>query len=167
MKFRTLKNWSNPREQEGLVFFAQLLEELLFDYSLDTYKPSAMNTSTLCREALGLIRDIEDELIDEANLSHVVKEFIYNLKRDEVAKALLDIDVETICSRLENEGCSIHEKRTLLEIAFSQIKPVLYKKRAEETLANAVQNGNEKNRIRSLTRSYVTTLISIGYSTKV
>ena len=37
MKFRTLKNWKDPQSQEGPVFFAQLLEELLFDYSLDTY----------------------------------------------------------------------------------------------------------------------------------
>ena len=68
MKYRILSKWTDPVASEGLVFFAQLLEELLFDYSLDTYKPSAMNSSTLCIEARRLIRDIEDDVIDKNNL---------------------------------------------------------------------------------------------------
>ncbi len=166
MRFRTLKSWTDPKSLEGLVFFAQLLEELLFDYSLDTYKPSAMNTSTLCEEALSLIEDIENELIDESNLSHVIKEFVFNLRKDEISKSLLQLEVNTICIKLENEGGSMREKRIVLEIVYSQIKPTLYKKKAEELLKDAVQDGNEKNRIRSLTRNYISMLISTGYSTR-
>ncbi|MGD2117517.1 MAG: hypothetical protein PVG66_04100 [Chromatiales bacterium] len=166
MRYRTLKNWDNPADLEGLVFFAQLLEELLFDYSLDTYKPSAMTSSSLCGEALSLINDIEGELIDKSNLNHVIEELTFSLRKDEIAKSLLDLDVETICLKLELKNNSLQEKRIVLQIIYSQLNPALYKKRAEEMLREAVKKGNEKNLIRSLTRNYVTTLIGIGYSTR-
>lgn len=166
MKYRSLKNWIDPDKLEGLVFFAQLLEELLFDYSLDTYKPSAMNTSTLCREALILIRDIENEVIDKSNLDHVLAEFVFNLKKDEVAISLLDIDIDTFTHKLVNKDNSLYEKRTILMIIHSQIKLKSYKEESEILLAEAIKDGNEKNRIRSLTRNYITALISMGYSSR-
>ena len=69
MKYRSLKKWENVDKLEGLVFFAQLLEELLFHYSLDTYKPSALNTSSLCLELRGLLIDVENDLIEQANIT--------------------------------------------------------------------------------------------------
>ncbi len=166
MKFRTLKNWENPTELEGLVFFAQLLEELLFDYSLDTYKPSAMNSCTLCLEALSLIKDIESEIIDKSNLSHVLEELVLNLKKDEVVGKLLDIDLSTATARLLNKDVTVNEKKTIVELIHYQIYEEVYKETTEELLIEAVKNGREKNRIRSLTRSYITTLINMGYSTR-
>ncbi len=166
MKFRTLKNWTNPGNSEGLIFFAQLLEELLFDYSLDTYKPSAMNSSLLCFEAMKLVRDIEDGLIDKANLSHVLDELVMNLKKDEVAISLLPIGAEIIASKLKNKDTPIAETFTLLELINAQIEPIKYKAKTELLLMDAVSKPQEKDRIRSLTRSYVTTLINMGYSTR-
>jgi len=166
MKYRTLRHWENPGQLEGLAFFSQLIEELLFDYSLDTYKPSAMNTSTLCKEALSLIEDIENETIDKANLKHVLNELVINLRNDEIAKSLLDISAGTIALKLENDSCPIQEKKTIVEIINSQLNIFLYKKRAEELLVEAVKCGKEKDRIRSLARSYITTLISVGYSSR-
>ena len=166
MKYRGLRNWDNPKSLGGLIFFAQLIDELLFDYSLDTYKPSSLNTCTMCLEALSLINDIENEVIDGANLKHVIDEFIYNLKKDEVAKSLLDIDIKTISTTLANDDLPIHEKRTILEIIYQQIDKETYKKKAEVLLREAVCNEKEKNRIRSLTRSYVSTLISCGYCSR-
>lgn len=166
MKFRNLRNWSSPQDLEGLVFFAQLLEELLFDYSLDTYKPSAMNTSTLCREARQLIRDIESEVLDAANLKHVLKELVSNLNQDEVAQALIPPALKDLGSRLDNEALPLREKRVLLEILGSHIALDKYKSENERLLAQAVVDGNGKKRIRALARSYVTTLLSMGYSSE-
>lgn len=164
MKFRTLKNWQNLDQLEGLVFFVQLLEELLFDYSLDTYKPSAMNSSTLCLETLELIKDIENEVIDQANLPHVLEELALNLKRDEVVHSLLDIDIESACSQLRNADANLYQIKVTVEIIYSQIRLPLYKDQNEILLLEAVRNGREKNRIRALTRSYASSLITLGYS---
>ena len=166
MKFRSLKNWDNLPELEGLIFFAQLWEELLFDYSLDTYKPSAMNTTSLCREVRELIDDIEEDLIESANLQHVVKEFLLNLRRDEVAKALLDVSADAIEKNLTKEDSTLTDKKVLVNLVYSKLYYAHYKIKTEELLLEAVANGREKNRIRSLTRSYITTLLNIGYSSR-
>ena len=166
MKYRTLRNWENPEELEGFVFFAQLLEELLFDYSLDTYKPSAMNTSTLCIEARGLIKDIENELIDAANIQYVLDELVISLKNDEVAKLLIDIDVKTVETKLTIEDATLAEKKTIIDLIYSQIRIFDYKEKTESLLISAVSDSGEKDRIRALTRSYITSLLSLGYSTR-
>jgi hypothetical protein len=167
MKFRNLRYWSDTAGSEGLIFFAQLLEELLFDYSLDTYKPSAMNSSSLCIEARRLIDDIEDELIDKSNLDHILKELIDNLRKDDVAKSLLTIKIDSIARKFENKDTPIQEISVLLDIIYSRIPLQIYKERTEELLMQAVADPKEKNLIRSLARSYVTTLINIGYSTRI
>ncbi|WP_068322644.1 hypothetical protein [Polynucleobacter yangtzensis] len=165
MKFRTLKNWPDLVGSEGLIFFSQLFEELLFNYSLDTYKPSAMNTPMLCVEALKLVKNIEEGFIDKSNLSHVLDELLQNLSKDEVAKALLSLDIHTISRKFNNPAIPILEIATILELIFGQIKPSKYKAKTEQLLLDAITNPNQKNRIRALTRSYTTTLINLGYST--
>lgn len=166
MKFRGLGRWLDPSAAEGLVFFAQLLEELLFAYSLDTYKPSAMNAATLCLEARGLIDDIENDLIDKSNLIHVLKELLLNIRKDEVAKSLITLDVDSIASKFENKDTQIQELAIILDIVYSQISLPRYKKQSEALLLEAVANPRGKDRIRSLARTYITTLINLGYSTR-
>lgn len=166
MKYRILSKWTDPVASEGLVFFAQLLEELLFDYSLDTYKPSAMNSSTLCIEARRLIRDIEDDVIDKNNLDHVLKELVLNLRKDPIAKSLLTIKIESLANKFENKDTPIQEVAILIEVLYSLINLKAYKDRTEHLLIQAVKLPKEKDLIRSLTRSYVTTLINCGYSTR-
>lgn len=69
MKFRNLRNWSNPDECKSLIYFAQLMDEMLFTYTLDTYKPSVINTPTIGVECLETIRDVEAGIINEKMLS--------------------------------------------------------------------------------------------------
>lgn len=164
MKFRTLKKWKNIDDCELLLYSAQLLEELLFDYSLDTYKPSAMNTSLLCQEALMAIEDIERGVIDKANLAHIVEELSLNLRKDLVAKSILTIDVNTCQSILSNKHEKISEKKIVLELIYSEIGLIKYRKKNEDLLLNALKNNAGKNEVRALIRSYVTTLKNVGYS---
>ena len=44
--------WPSLKEIEGLLFFAQKIEELLFHYSLDSYRVPALNTKARCKEIL-------------------------------------------------------------------------------------------------------------------
>jgi hypothetical protein len=94
MKFRNLSRWSEDSKLNGLKFFAQRLDELLFDYTLDSYKPSALNAPYLVKEALALVSDISANLLDYANLSHVLEELVWSVQNDKVAKSLLDADIE-------------------------------------------------------------------------
>ncbi|QYJ75787.1 hypothetical protein [Shewanella sp. FJAT-52076] len=166
MKFRYLNNWDNPRECKELVYFSQLLEEMLFDFSLDTYKPSALNTSLLCVEALDVINDIENGVIKGPNLDHVLEELTERLKRDRVAASLIKSDLEQILAILQNKKKFIAEKKVVLELLWSQINLPAYRKKNEELLIIAVSTGGDFNEIRSLARSFITTLKNYGFSSK-
>ena len=48
MRYRATNKWPDLSGMEGLLYFAQRAEELLFDYTLDSYKPTALNASSPC-----------------------------------------------------------------------------------------------------------------------
>jgi hypothetical protein len=166
MKFRNLKKWKNVAETELLLYCAQLIEELLFDFSLDTYKPSAMNTSLLCIEALNTIIDIEKGVIDKNNLEYIVSELISNLRRDFVVKSLVSTDIEQIIKIISNKDTKMNSKKITLELLLSEIRLPKYKSENEKLLSLALKNNRGKNEVRGLIRSYVTTLKNYGYSSK-
>ena len=61
MQLKNIKQWVIKPELEGFLFFAQRIDELLFQYSLDTYKPSCLNSPFLAREAIAVAEDVENE----------------------------------------------------------------------------------------------------------
>jgi hypothetical protein len=166
MRFRNLKKWKNVTNCEQLLYCAQLIEELLFDYSLDTYKPSAMNTSLLCIEALNTIIDIEKGVIDKNNLEHISSELVLNLRRDSVVKSLVSTEIDQTIKILSNKDVKIASKKIVLELLYSEINLKKYKSENEKLLSSALKNNKGKNEIRGLIRSYITTLKNYGYSNK-
>gem|GEM_PF-454094 len=165
MRYRKLDKWDAPETSVNLLFFAQLLDELFFDFSLDTYKPSAMNSSLLCEEALEVIEEIEKGNIKRPNLQHVLDELCENLERDPVTKELLSISLKQINSVLKTPKEPDTEKKVIVELILRQIYLKKYKKKNEELLKQVIKSDKTDFRsIRTLTRSYATTLVNLGYS---
>lgn len=102
MRFRNLKKWDNPADCSALVYFAQLLDEMLFDFSLDTYKASVMHTGLLCREAIQTIKDVELGNIKAPNVMHVTAELLANFEKDAVALALTPLPISAFQAVLQN-----------------------------------------------------------------
>ncbi|MBO0613792.1 hypothetical protein [Thiothrix fructosivorans] len=161
MRFRSLQKWDLNPSLDGLLFFAQRLDELLFDYTLDSYKPSALNAPFLCIEALKLIRDIEEERIEKTNLSHVMSELEWSVNNDEIAKKLLDLNASYYI--LKDDSVPLVEKRHRLNILGKTLEPSRYLKRCKEELFDAIENSRKKE-IDSFARNFTTTLINFGYS---
>lgn len=166
MKFRSIEKWEDPAGTAGLLLFAQLMEELLYDYSLDTYKPPAMNTSTLCSEARGLVDDVDRGVIEPAFVEPVFEELVADLEHDEVARQLLDKHMLKASSRLTDKLVALADKRTIIELLLNHVEIGSYKTKTEELLIEAVMEPERKDRIRMLTRSYATTLLALGYSSR-
>lgn len=145
-----------------MLFFAQRLDELLFDYTLDTYKAPALNAPYLCQEALDLIADIESGNIDSANIDHVLSELEWSLRMDAVAKQLIQTDLSVFFLG-EHAKTHLHKQKVLLELVQKSIAPDLYLVATQEALLKAIQSG-EKNNINSLARNWVTTLANMGVS---
>ena len=165
MRFRSTRKWDDITSSKGLLYFAQLIDELLFDYTIDAYKPSAMNTALLASEAYSTFKKVEEGIIMKPNLEHVTREFCSNLSRDMVAQSLLHVDVKGIINSLSKAPTS-HDSFITLDLVRKQIPIHLYKKRNEEMLISEITGTQNLSAIRSLTRSYITTLLNFGYSSK-
>lgn len=166
MKLRKLDKWTSIDQSKNLLFFAQLLDELFFDFSLDTYKPSAMNSSLLCEEALEVIQEVDNGNIKEPNIKHVLNELCTNLDSDEVSKSLITLDLQQIKSVLLPPKGEIFEKKVVIELISKEINLKKYREKNEQLLIDAIINHGDFRRIRSLTRSYATTLVNLGFSSE-
>lgn len=160
LKLISTKHWS-VNDAEGFLFFAQRLTELLFDYTLDTYKPPALNVVALCHEALSVLADVESNIIDPANVDHVLRELEWAIKNDSIAKKLLDADVGYYI--LSGEEVSRSEQKIRLEVLAKTLNPRRYSLACESRLAYLVGT-NKKAEIDQVVRSYVSGLVNFGIS---
>jgi len=163
MKYRKTGKWDDPAKRPALLYFAQILEEMLFDFSLDTYKPSVMNTRLLCWEAIQTIKEIETGNIRAPNINHVAAELCANFEKDSVAKSLVPLPFSAFVPTLKNPKTPLKELQNVLELLAVQMKPSLYRSRNEKLLMEEIVGRQSLSEIRRLSRSYITTLISMGF----
>lgn len=161
VKFRNLHKWTLGEPVEGLLFLAQRLDELLFDYTLDSYKPSALNAPYLCVEALRLIEDIEDGRLDEHNLIHVLDELVWSVQNDGVAKSLLDVSLDQYV--LRNDETPLAQKKLRLEVLSKTLEPRRYFDQCCALLKLAVVT-KSKGDIDAYMRALITTAVNMGVS---
>lgn len=157
MRFRNLGRWTSDSALDGLKFFAQRMDELLFDYTLDSYKPSALNASFLTKEALTLISDIENESIEYPTLSHVLEELVWSVQNDKVAKSLLDTDIGYYTA-IANES-ELSALKLRLEVLDRTLNPPRYIRAVFDALEEKIA-AKEKKAIDALARTLVTTLVN-------
>lgn len=166
MRFRSIKKWDAPAASSSLLFFAQILEEMLFDFSMDTYKASVMHSGLLCVEAIQTIKEVEAGNIAEPNIWHVIEELCANLEKDNVAKGLIKLPLDSFLPILKNKKTPIKNIKSLVELISFNLSAVDYRKKNEEMIARAIKSNSQKGEIRRLARGYVTTLTAIGFSAK-
>lgn len=161
MDFRNIDHWDTAKLSDGFVFCIQRLDELLFDYTIDSYKPRALNAPSLCIELLILIKEVEDENIDKANISYVLEELKSELRKDKVAKSLIDADIEYFTGY--NQTSSYDELKLRISVLERSLEPYRYIKAVQIHLIEAIKE-NRKDDIGSLLSTYVTTFINWGIS---
>lgn len=164
MKFRRLHNWRNIEQCTALIYFTELVEELLFDYTHSTYKPSIMNTPSLCIEAISTINEIEKGSINSAHINHVIDELTKNLKNDDIAISLLKIPLGSFLEQLNNNPLGNKSLKITLELLRVQININSYEAKIISELCSTVTSEYNPTKIRKLTRLLITHLISKGLS---
>ena len=85
MKLPDLNKWEIKKETEGLLFFAQALDEMLFHHSLDSFKAPALNVhSNILELSFFAYEYNRGTVLSKKSFSHVIEELILNLKEDPV-----------------------------------------------------------------------------------
>lgn len=70
MKQGDLSQWNNIEACKNLLFFAQLVNELLFDYSIPSNRISTLNSHFLCLDAINVINGIERSGVNEGSKAY-------------------------------------------------------------------------------------------------
>ncbi len=161
MQLKIVKEWHEKEQFSNLLFFAQKMDELFFDYTLDTYKPPALNSIFLCREAIELIKDIEIDVIDSANLEHVLDELEWSLSLDPVAKILLNAPIKKFI--LRGESVKVSDTKLRLEVLSKVLDPLEYLEICELLLIDYIEGGSKKDIVK-ISNCFASTLINMGVS---
>ena len=72
MKKGNLERWINISSCTNLLFFSQLVNELLFDYSIPSNRVSTLNSHYLCMDAHNCIDSIDNHGVPEGTLKPIM-----------------------------------------------------------------------------------------------
>ena len=160
MKKGRITNWNLDGSEESLLFFAQRMNELLFDYTLDSYKYYALNISLLISESLMRISKIDGELIKDQNLISIIEETNKRSQKDIVTKNILGNQYELFFPiKVSNDRKKIILTLELLSNRLSLSKVI---KSIFNQLPIEIKN-NSKDAINVLSNNLVTALINVGF----
>ena len=86
MKNKSLVGWNFSSKLDGLIVFANLIDEMTFNYTYDSYKAPALNIISLLDEAEETVLDIEKGMIKEEGVRSVLEELTHSFKSDKVIR---------------------------------------------------------------------------------
>lgn len=161
MKIKDISHWTISLENEALLYFAQRMDELLFTYTLDTYKPPCLTASSLVSEAISTLKDIENGVLDQQTLIPIIEELEWSIKDDPISKSLFNLPYKKIFNQINEKP--VNEAKTKLEILKNSIKTTHYLTACFETLRTALKE-NKKQTIDIVSRTLASTLINKGIS---
>lgn len=162
MKVPELSKWKRDSDLIGLLFFAQLIDELLFDYTIDTYKVPALNSNSICYELLHAIYEVESGYLEQGAIAPILEELQYSLQKDPVIKEILGRHYEEYIISL-NTRDPFPATKTKIEYLKNRIEKE-YFQTCKTLLKKTISGQKEKEKINRLTRVFVTELINMGYS---
>ena len=165
MRYIKTPHWTDLQNQQGLLFFAQALNEALFDYTLDTYKPQALNIRLLCIEALQTIDNIKLGLIKKPNIEAIIDELQWSLNGDFVAKKMLGNKLIGIVEKINLNKNNLKKLKETILLLYHFLDNKKYLNELQNTLIKLIPPNKEKENIYKATRAYITELINYGYTT--
>lgn len=164
MKYKSVNHWKDIKSQEGLLFFAQIIDECLFDYALSSFKPSALNTRLLCIELLQTIDHVENGLIREPNLKFIIDELKWSLGLDVAAQKILSKNVDRFLENITKYEAKPKELKNTILLLYHYFDNRKYLKVIQELLVEKIVAKKEKRDIYYLTKNWITELTNYGYN---
>ncbi|MEH2960437.1 hypothetical protein [Candidatus Merdisoma sp. JLR.KK006] len=161
MKFKNQGEWKNGYKHDGLLFFAQKIEEMLGYYTNHLYKVPVYNSYFLMREYLHVAKLADEKVINDGHLKYVLDEFIESFERDIVVKNNISEDeINYIIQRLMST--SVLDQKRIVHYLYHYF--VNYYEMCVAYLKKIVKEEKEKKKIEKALRCYLPFLIGGGYS---
>lgn len=96
-------NWMLNTGKQGLLLFAQSLEELMASHSHDSYKVPALNFHFICFEMENVINLIEFDVLDKGNLIPLFNEMTSLYEQDPIAQGIFGSNIQTVFYKKRND----------------------------------------------------------------
>lgn len=158
-----IENWVG--ENQSIILFAvQRLDELLFFYTQDTYKPNIYNTKTLFEEYLDVAKKINNGLLDKKNEGHIIEEILWSLKYDKEAKELIGLNLYEDFRKTVG-GYSLNDKVKCIRYLKSFLSGKSYLDKIKDNLKNRMNTG-EKKEVDRLLKQFVCEVKNCGYDNR-
>ena len=164
MKYWIPENWNDNFEHEGLLFFVQRIQEMLFHFSDDIYRAPVHNTSTLIQEFINVHKEVKSGDVGTYQLGPIYDEIKDSFLHDKVLYAYLGEEyVKSLHDQLHS--CTETNRINLINYLSGLIKP-FYLSWATDYLKSHITNGKHKVEIESGTRAWISDLIMRGYTSE-
>lgn len=160
MRFRNIENWTDPDRDRNLLFFAQRIDELTFNYTIDSHRAPTMCPPSIVREILDYINLTGEIRGGEKALQHILEELEFRLRSNPIVKRLLNIRLDT---HLAFDRSNQSEIQRSLRVLSREISPTSYALACFEEASEACR-GNSKDKIDFACSEIISTLTSHGVS---
>ena len=175
MKKGNLDQWKNISACKNLLFFSQLVNELLFDYSIPSNRVSTLNSHYLCLDALSAIESIEYHGVPEGTLKPIMEELYVALKKD---PAFDNMALSPLNYFLKYQNDHYVLGSRVSDLAYNDLKKTAsalhtiffqddqyYKLLKESIIQIVLENDTNKQKpLFRLVKSLLTELMNYGYS---
>lgn len=166
MKSNNIKSWHYTNQLEGLLFFASLIDEITFNYSIDAHKAPALNVVSLLQDVYETINNIDKGMIKDASLPSLLDELSSAINEDKLFKDILTKRNLLYFSTIVQAQRNLKELKLLIEMMVSCGIGEEYYQSIKDYLIHNISNAKDKNNIGYYTRILVTHLKYCGYSSE-
>jgi len=158
-----LSKWADNPQLDGLLYFAQLLDDMLFDYTLDSYKLPALNAHSLSLELESVASEVTRGVIHQENLRPVAQELAGSLQGDLAARAILGNRHRPVCEMLRKLE-QVEDAATIGQYLSEVFGGRRYLSEVKNQLMETTGDPKRKDDIRWLASSLVLELLREGYT---
>lgn len=170
-----IEKWTNVDECNNLLFFSQLVKELLFDYSIPSNRVSTLNSHFLVFDALSAINGIENNGVPEGTLKPIMEELYCEINKDIVFNSK-----EPLNFFVKNQNGFLVSKKNPKDLNYLELKNCVtalntvffsdnnYYELLKERIVRIVNDNKAEDQqdLFRLTKSLLTELMNSGYSLK-
>lgn len=174
MKKGDLDKWIRLDECKNLLFFSQLVNELLFDYSIPSNRISTLNSHFLCLDALSAIGGIERHGVPEGTLKPIAEELYEALSKDPVFQSTTESPLKYFIKY--GDPCRISSK--VSDLNYDELKKAIravntkffidnkYYHSLHTQISDLIIKNEESDqpKLFRLIKSLLTELVNLGYS---
>jgi hypothetical protein len=153
--------WPTSEEGRFVLLFAQLFDEMLDEFTYESFRVYSLDTLSRLDEALALLDDVQRGRIPRDALKPVFEEMLWSFDKDPIAARVASAQIAVLADMVKSHGLLSD-----LSAAIRLIKRLLagqYKSALEEHLLSLFAEPRRKIELRQAGGFYCTHLINVGF----